>query len=44
MEQTGVDAPGDLLPEAFARLQQINQDAVASAISKLTGKLKRALG
>jgi hypothetical protein len=43
MNATASDNPSDLLPEAFARLEQLNVDAINGAITELTGKLKRAL-
>jgi hypothetical protein len=42
MTATGSDNPSDLLPEAFARLEQLNVDAINSAIAQLKGALKRA--
>jgi hypothetical protein len=43
LDATGSDNPSDLLPEAFARLEQLNVDAINSAIAELKGTLKRAL-
>jgi hypothetical protein len=43
MDATGSDNPSDLLPEAFARLEQLNVDNINTAITQLKGNLRRAL-
>jgi hypothetical protein len=43
MEATGSDQPSDLLPEAFARLEQLNVDNINTAIAQLKGNFRRAL-
>jgi hypothetical protein len=43
MDESGINDPVQLLPDAFARLQQLGQDHTAAAIKELKASLKGAL-
>jgi hypothetical protein len=42
MESSGCDDPVQLLPDAFAKIEQAMDDRVAAAIAELRASLKRA--
>jgi hypothetical protein len=43
MDHSGSTDPAELLPEAFARLEQLNEDAVAAAVREFKAALRKAL-
>src|SRR5262249_39556843 len=43
MDEGGIADPTVLLPDAFARLEQLVEDRIAAAIRDLKGSLKKAL-
>jgi hypothetical protein len=43
MEDAGCTDPSEILPDAFARLEQLNEDRVTAAIRKVAAKLRKAL-
>jgi hypothetical protein len=43
MERTGAAEPAELLPEAFAKLEQLAEDRAAAAVREVKAALRKAL-